>query len=147
MNSPILFVVYLRQEEVTSFLSSLSDPAYSLLCNHRIRLFLYIVDPSHKFYTQFPINILRNIGIMHVRTSHFAVLDIDMWLSGRKWRCVIVSPSSCEMYCLSVDQSYETVLKTPPEVTEDPKTVIIIPAFFHTGWKIANGTLEEQVES
>lgn len=84
MNSPVIFVVYLRREEVNSFLSSLSDPAYSLLCNHRIRLFLYIVDPSHKYYTQFPINILRNIGIMHVRTSHFAVLDVDMWLSGRK---------------------------------------------------------------
>ena len=27
------------------------------------------------------------------------------------------------------------------------RTAIVIPAFFHTGWTIANGTLEEQVNS
>ena len=47
----------------------------------------------------------------------------------------------------SLEHSYETVLQTPPEVTNDPKAAIIVPAFFHTGWTIANGTLEEQVAS
>ena len=35
----------------------------------------------------------------------------------------------------------------PSVITEDPFAVVVIPAFFHTGWRIANGTLEQQVES
>ena len=27
----------------------------------------------------FPVNLLRNIGIRHVVTSHFLVLDMDVW--------------------------------------------------------------------
>ena len=55
------------------------------------------------------------------------------------------SQQLCMYY--SLEYSYETVLQTPPEITQDPKAIIIVPAFFHTGWTIANGTLEEQVAS
>ena len=79
---PIIFVVYLKQEEENAFLSSLTNTSYASLCDKRIRLFLYIAKPESKHYDNFPINILRNVGIFHVQTSHFVVLDIDMWLSG-----------------------------------------------------------------
>ena len=38
-------------------------------------------------------------------------------------------------------------MELPSVITEDPFAVVVIPAFFHTGWRIANGTLEQQVES
>ena len=36
-------------------------------------------------------------------------------------------------------------MKLPKDVLGDKKRAVVIPAFFHTGWEIANGTLEEQV--
>ena len=39
----------------------------------------YIWDDSGELI--FPINQLRNIGIQHVQTSHYAVIDMDLWLS------------------------------------------------------------------
>ena len=42
----------------------------------------YIRDESGELI--FPINRLRNIGIQHVRTSHYAVIDMDLWPSGSR---------------------------------------------------------------
>lgn len=46
-----------------------------------------------------------------------------------------------------VEDSYETLLNLPDSIAKDTRTAVVIPAFFHTGWKIRNGTLSEQVES
>ena len=61
-----------------------------------------------------------------MKTSYMMVLDMDMWLS---------------------KESYEILLQLPQEIQQDTRTAIVIPAFFHTGWTIQNGTLEEQVQS
>ena len=134
--SPIVFVVHLKEEEVTSFRSFLKRKNSSILCRNRIQIITYVVRKGVFFYDNYPINILRNLGIRHVRTNHFAVLDIDMWMSG------IV-----ESISLHTEKSYEAILSLPSEIQSDPRTAVIIPAFFHTGWSIFNGTLVEQVNS
>lgn len=81
-SSPIVFVMYLKEEELDGFNSFLQQKNSSILCHDRIRIYSYVVSEGTFFYKNFPINILRNIGIHHVRTSHFLMLDIDMWMSG-----------------------------------------------------------------
>lgn len=44
--------------------------------------FDYIRDENGELI--FPINRLRNIGIQHVRTSHYAVIDMDLWPSSSR---------------------------------------------------------------
>ena len=45
------------------------------------------------------------------------------------------------------ENSYEILHSLPEEVTSDMRTAVVIPAFFHTGWNITNGTFIEQVRS
>lgn len=49
----------------------------------RVRIILYIVSLKDKDYYDFPVNKLRNIAITNIVTSHFLVLDMDMWPASR----------------------------------------------------------------
>ena len=131
-----MFVTYLKEEEMSAFNDFLHNATSTLLCSPRIQHVTYVALPGSFFHSNYPINILRNLGIRQVRTSHFLLLDMDMWLSG-------IPPSIPS----SADQSYEILLALPPVIWQDPKAAVVIPAWFHTGWTIANGTLPEQVNS
>ncbi|KAM7454642.1 hypothetical protein BLSTO_04599 [Blastocystis sp. subtype 1] len=125
-DGPIVFVFYLKKEEEAEFQSLLLRPENAILCTPRIRIIAYVVSEGCFFYTNYPINILRNIGIRNTHTTHFIVLDMDMWMG---------------------KNSYQQLLSLPHEVLDSYKTTVVIPAFFHTGWPIVNGTFEEQVNS
>lgn len=125
-DGPIVFVIHLLEEQQSNLDEFLRDSSHSILCNPRIRILTYVAEKGAFFYDNYPINILRNIGIRNVRTSHFIVLDMDMWMS---------------------QGSYQTLLTLPEEIKQSTRTAVIIPAFFHTGWTITNGTLQEQVAS
>lgn len=58
---------------------------------------------------EFPVNSLRNLGISHCVTSHYIVLDMDVWLS---------------------ESSYDLLKEIPRFVLMQPKTAIILPLFF-----------------
>lgn len=131
-----MFVFYLKKEEEAQFVDLLQQPQNAILNSPRIRIVTYVVDPSCFFYSNYPINILRNIGIRQTHTTHFIVLDMDMWMGSRNTVLERV-----------IEDAYRTLLDLPREVLESYKTTVVIPAFFHTGWTIANGTLEEQVQS
>ena len=77
-------------------------------------------------------------GILASLMSERAISSVSTWICG--W---VVRNRSASW----VDQSYETLLKLPSSITSSTRTAVVIPAFFHTGWKIANGTMEEQVAS
>lgn len=47
----------------------------------KFTVILYIVEPKDPDFFDFPVNRLRNIGIRNVRTTHFLMLDMDMWPS------------------------------------------------------------------
>lgn len=74
-------MIYLHEEEVSRFEEFLRKSENSILCDSRIRLLTYVAVRDSFFYSNYPINILRNIGIHHVSTSHMIVLDMDMWMS------------------------------------------------------------------
>ena len=45
----------------------------------KYRIILYIADRKYDPSGVFPINKLRNIAIVNIQTTHFLVLDMDMW--------------------------------------------------------------------
>ena len=79
---PIVVTIYLIIEEVQPFESFLRNQTHSFICSDRIRILSYVAEKHSFFYVNFPINILRNIGIHHTLTTHFILFDIDMWASG-----------------------------------------------------------------
>lgn len=83
-SSPIVFVFYLKKEEEAAFQSLLLRPENAILCTPRIRIIAYVVSEGCFFYTNYPINILRNIGIRNTHTTHFIVLDMDMWMGSER---------------------------------------------------------------
>lgn len=82
-HSPIVLVFYLKEEQVNAFDQYL-EKAQGDVCSSRIRFVTYVASKGSFFYSNYPINILRNLGIAHVRTSHFICLDMDMWMSCKK---------------------------------------------------------------
>lgn len=51
----------------------------SLNLPDRVRTILYIVSARSSEASDFPVNKLRNIAIVNIVTTHFLVLDMDMW--------------------------------------------------------------------
>lgn len=45
----------------------------------RVRIILYISRRSRDPKGVYPVNKLRNIAIVNVVTTHFLVMDMDMW--------------------------------------------------------------------
>ena len=81
ISRPVVFTIYLKEEEVATFDRFLLQPNSSVLCYPHIQIFTYVASEGSFFHKNYPINILRNIGIHHVSTSHFVLVDIDMWFS------------------------------------------------------------------
>lgn len=125
--SPLLFVVHMKEEEEGKFAEFLHRPENAILCSSaRITLLAYISRNNSFFHSNYPINILRNIGIRHTRTSHFLVLDTDMWVS---------------------QTSYEMLMKIPDTIWASPRIAVVIPAFFSLGWSLPQLPLEQQILS
>ena len=51
----------------------------------RFVLILFLVNQKNRYYNHFPMNLLRNIGISNVMTSHYIVMDIDLHISSRSY--------------------------------------------------------------
>ena len=45
----------------------------------RLTLLIYLVSHRNPQYKTFPVNMLRNLAIRNVRTSHYMIMDMDMW--------------------------------------------------------------------
>ena len=71
--------VWAHEEEV----DKIEPFAASLTADGLVTMILYQVRRDHPNYYDFPVNLLRNICIRHITTSHFMVLDIDMWPTAR----------------------------------------------------------------
>lgn len=85
----------------------------------RVRIILYIVSLKDKDYYDFPVNKLRNIAITNIVTSHFLVLDMDMWPASR----------SIPFFSL-VENLYDELTQLPTKVLKSSTAATIIPAFF-----------------
>ena len=76
----------------------------SIFLPDRVTTLVYSVQSS-----SFPINVLRNLGIRNVETSHFIVLDMDLML-GRN--------------------VHDELEKLPGWLKESNNSAVIIPLFF-----------------
>ena len=100
----LIFVIYcdeIEEQLVLKWIATHSIP-------DRIMLVLHIVSSSYRAKV-FPINKLRNLGITNVRTTHYVVMDMDMW---------------------PVRTLFDEVQKAPLDVLKNPMSAIIIPLMF-----------------
>ena len=74
----------------------------------RLTLLLYLIGDTSPAKGQFPVNKLRNLGIRNIATTHFQILDMDLWPT--------------------VD-TYETMMKLPAQLRTG-KNAVIFPVFF-----------------
>ena len=72
---PICLALWTHDDEEKEVNTALSR----LLGDDRFTLIIYKPDPKHSTNRDFPVNLLRNICIRNIRTSHFVTLDVDMW--------------------------------------------------------------------
>ena len=75
----------------------------------RFTVIFYSYSPLNPFAKDFPMNLLRNIGIYAVRTSHFLLLDMDIWVNR--------------------DFARE-IQRIPPSLLNDPSNLFILPIIF-----------------
>ena len=68
----------------TSHLKTIQDKILSLDIPDRITI---VIRPVRDRCTKFYVNLLRNIAIRSIRTSHFLILDMDLWPIGRLYTC------------------------------------------------------------
>ena len=71
-------VLYGTDVEESRILDYLSQRNYE----RRVSIVLYLVRNGTAEASVFPINTLRNIGIRATRTTHYAVVDFDIWPAG-----------------------------------------------------------------
>lgn len=85
----------------------------------RLSIILYVMQEEHPHFFNFPINFLRNLAIVNIRTTHFMVLDMDLRMSGRtRFKRSLVA------------NTYDEIMRLPKHVIESERTAIILPIFF-----------------
>lgn len=67
---------------------------------------LHVLNDSD--YSSYPVNLMRNLALSGVKTSHTFLLDVDFMIS---------------------DNLYENLMSHKAELIENPKTAIVVPAF------------------
>ena len=99
---------------VLNGLVSSDDTIIEYLNSHylpdRLTILLYLMPKKGTF----PVNLLRNLGIRNIETSHFQVLDMDLW------------PSL---------NTYSEMMKLPVNLQEG-KVAVIFPVFFFDRKKV-----------
>lgn len=92
------------------------EKIHSLHLPDRITIILVPVkDMCNKFY----VNWLRNIAIRAIRTTHFLVLDMDLWPLGWLYEFGII-----------LDNLYSEIISLPSSILESNSTAVILPSFF-----------------
>ena len=113
IHSPLVLIVFAALSEEPALLTYVATHYLP----PRVQFLFYLSPPSSE--PQFPINLLRNIAIRHCATSHYLVMDIDLWPT----RPFCGTPSS-------VVNLYDELMKLPPSVQASPTAAVIVPTFF-----------------
>lgn len=130
IRSPISITVFLNRTELPEVEAYIQKSKFP----KRLRLALYVTaisdekDCVYHFVddelvcleqTVYPLNRLRNIAIDNTRTSHFILLDMDMWPA-----------SNLHNIFYLIENAYPVLMTLPPSYYANPYNVMIIPAFF-----------------
>jgi len=78
-------------------------------CQVHIRMTITILIGTSPM-DRYPVNLLRNLAIQGVRTTHFAYTDLDFLIS---------------------DGLYDDLMSAAPYIAKDPYAAIVIPAFVY----------------
>ena len=85
----------------------------------RVRIILYIPQKNSKDMSDYPVNKLRNIAIVNIVTTHFLVMDMDMWPA-----------RSSSRFLDHLANLYEELRALPSSLQMMQKAAMIVPAFF-----------------
>lgn len=100
-----IIVFYCTQKEVQSVISTYLQ----MNLPSRFSVIFYSYSKSNPLAKDFPMNLLRNIGIYAVQTSHFLMLDMDIWVN---------------------HDFYQELHRVPPSLLFDPMNLFIVPIIF-----------------
>ena len=98
------------------FLSSVISKIKALNLPPRVMI---IVKPISNNNAAFYINLLRNIAILSIRTTHFLVLDMDMWPN-----CTVILAPHDPV------NSYQELASLPPSILNSERAAVILPCVF-----------------
>lgn len=104
MHSPLVIVLNGAMKMEDAFLKFIASHYLPL----RVTLLLYLIGPNSPEKGQFPVNKLRNLGIRNIVTTHFQILDMDLW---------------------PTYNTYQTMMKLP-EPLRTGRNAVIFPVFF-----------------
>ena len=124
--SPVVFSIHVLEEELPAFEAFLYSSENSVLCSDRVFVAAYVSENNSFFHSNYPINILRNIGVRNVETSHFLLLDADMMLS---------------------ENAYSELMALPESIYRANRTAIVIPSIFSRTYNTTGSTLESQLQT
>ena len=115
MFSPLVATIHLphnRLDAARKLVPSLALPP-------RFTVILHAVKRKERYFNDFPVNLLRNIAIKNVRTTHFLVTDMDLWPIRKS--CVMES---------EVASAYQRLLRLPKKVLLSNRSAVIMPSIF-----------------
>ena len=91
------------------------------------------VEPPPTANHSYPINMLRNTAIRAVRTTHFLVLDVDLWPSASAYTAVMAAPHELlrRKYTALVLPAFELDLSPPVDSDADAAVRFFRTSFHH----------------
>ena len=107
--------LFVQPNEVETAISLIKE----LSPSDKYRIILYIPQEGRDPPGVYPINKLRNIAIVNIITSHFLVMDMDMWPA-----CMI------DWMIWLLATLYDELLQLPQPLLKSSNSSVIVPAFF-----------------
>ncbi|GMI58380.1 hypothetical protein ScalyP_jg6207 [Parmales sp. scaly parma] len=109
-NNDFVLVIYYTQNEFSELQSQL--PGLTKACP-KVSVVPFCEDRTDKdHFLEYPVNTLRNVGIDHLQTSHYLMVDVDF---------------------LPSHYLHEVIIHSRSKLAEDDKQLLIVPAFQRQG--------------
>lgn len=106
--------MWVKEDELNEVQSQITQ-----LDNPQLTIILYHVPSDHPNYYDFPVNMLRNICIRTIQTSHFMFLDVDMWPS-----------RIAQSFLWKIANLYHSLMSLPMDILENDRAAVVIPPIF-----------------
>ena len=97
--------MYCKESEVLKAI----DTYLEMNIPDRFSVIFYSYTPSNMYASDFPVNLLRNVGIHAVHTSHYVMLDMDIWVN---------------------HDMYNEIHRIPPRLMNNESNIFIVPVIF-----------------
>lgn len=76
----------------------------------RLTVIMYLMGYKNPMAKQFPVNLLRNLAIRNVETTHYLIMDMDLW---------------------PTRNAYYELTHLPNTILKATQVAVILPAFFY----------------